>query len=275
MEKILEKYFENLYQENRLSHAFLICNTTFDAIKEELLEILSKYFFNNILKIEENPDIMIIQPENGKILKENILLLQEKFMTKSQINDNKVYIISCAEKMNDYASNSLLKFLEEPQENIYAFLISENVNKVLPTIKSRCQVINISSESEENILEVDKDILEKSLKFLELLEDKKVDSIAYMYDFLNKKEDKEIVYKMLQIISAFYMDVLLNKLQNRIDIFIDYKDLINKTSEKNNEKSLICKLININKYENMLEYNLNISLFLDRLIIEIGGISNA
>ena len=45
MEKILEKYFENLYQENRLSHAFLICNTTFDAIKEELLEILSKYFF--------------------------------------------------------------------------------------------------------------------------------------------------------------------------------------------------------------------------------------
>ena len=110
---------------------------------------------------------------------------------------------------------------------------------------------------------------------LALLEDKKVDSIAYMYNFLNKKEDKEIVYKMLQIISAFYMDVLLNKLQNRIDIFIDYKDLINKMSEKNNEKSLICKLININKYENMLEYNLNISLFLDRLIIEIGGISNA
>ena len=47
--------------------------------------------------------------------------------------------------MNDYASNSLLKFLEEPEKNIYAFLISSNVMKVLETIKSRCQLIMLDN----------------------------------------------------------------------------------------------------------------------------------
>lgn len=275
MEDVLKKYFEQLYQENRMSHAFLICNTTYETIKAELMKVLSEYFFDNRFESEDNPDLLVIKPENGKILKESILSLQEKFMTKSQINDNKVYIITCAEKMNDYASNSLLKFLEEPQDNIYAFLISENINKVLPTIKSRCQIINISSETETNINDLDEDFLNKSLSFIDLLESKKVNTIAYMYDVLNKKEDKENIVNLLNVLELFYRDVLLFKLQGNLDVFSNKKELVDKISNINTEKSLINKLIIINKYENMLEYNLNISLFLDRLIIEMGGVTNA
>ncbi len=274
MEGILKKYFERLFNENRMSHAFLICNTSYDAIKEELLKILSEYFFNGKFDTEENPDLIVIRPDNGKIVKENILSLQEQFMTKSQINDNKVYIIACAEKMNEYASNSLLKFLEEPENGIYAFLISENVNKILPTIKSRCQIVNISSESSINLLDIDEEVKSKSLAFIQLLEDKKINSIGYIYDVLNKKEDKETISNLLQILKCFYRDILLYKLQGRIEIFGENKDLIVKISDNNNEKTIINKLIIINKYENMLEYNLNISLFLDRLIIGMVGVAN-
>src|SRR5690606_22460227 len=41
-------------------------------------------------------------------------------------------------------ANSLLKFLEESNENNYGILITENINMVLPTIKSRCQTISFT-----------------------------------------------------------------------------------------------------------------------------------
>ena len=46
--------------------------------------------------------------------------------------------------MNQSASNVLLKFLEEPSDNIIGFLITNNLKLILPTIKSRCEVITIN-----------------------------------------------------------------------------------------------------------------------------------
>lgn len=66
-------------------------------------------------------DVLIVSPQKDKITKEQIIDIQMELANKSQINDNRVYIITEANKMNDYAANSLLKFLEEPQENVYAF----------------------------------------------------------------------------------------------------------------------------------------------------------
>lgn len=66
-------------------------------------------------------DVLIVNPQKDKITKEQIIDIQMELANKSQINNNRVYIITEANKMNDYAANSLLKFLEEPQENVYAF----------------------------------------------------------------------------------------------------------------------------------------------------------
>lgn len=274
MNNKLIEHFELLNNSNRISHAFLICNTNFDNLKENFTTVLSDYFFHKKIKIEENPDIYIIRPENGKILKEEILKLQEEFKSFSQINDCRVYIIDGAEQMNDYASNSLLKFLEEPEKNIYAFLISSNVSKLLETIKSRCQIIMLDNLKLSNFNDLSKEFSENIIDFLVKFENLRETVLAYLYDYFSKKEEKENVINFIIISKYFYRDVLNYKLFKKIEYFNQYSDKIKDISNKRNEKYLTNMLILLFKSENMLEYNLNLGLFLDKLIIEMGRISN-
>jgi DNA polymerase-3 subunit delta' len=63
----------------------------------------------------------------------------------------KVFIISEAEKMRVEAANALLKLLEEPPDNLMLVLTTSNVHKILPTIRSRCQLLRFSQLPEEKI----------------------------------------------------------------------------------------------------------------------------
>lgn len=57
--------------------------------------------------------------------------------------DHKVYIIDNADKMNIPAQNAILKTLEEPPEYATIILLTQNSEKLLPTIISRCIVLNM------------------------------------------------------------------------------------------------------------------------------------
>jgi len=274
MNNLLKKYFDNLYKSNRMSHAFLIGNSNYDNLKDELSQILSDYFFDSKINIDEALDIYIVKPQNGKILKEQILNLQENLSRKSQFNDNKVYIIDEAQLMNDYAANSLLKTLEEPEKNIYAFLISNNIDNVLPTIKSRCQVLMINNKNIFNLDKYEKEFLDKALNIVVCIENYRSDSLAYIYDFINKKIDKEEFKEIFRVIKYIYRDILNYKLFSSLIYFKLYIDDIIRISNKNSEDVLVNKLIILNRAENMLEYNLNLNLFLDKLIIEMEMLIN-
>ena len=64
--------------------------------------------------------------------------------TKSLREDGRrVYIIYGFERLSTIISNKIFKFIEEPQNNIYAILLTENIEKILPTIISRCQILNL------------------------------------------------------------------------------------------------------------------------------------
>lgn len=269
MSDVLNEYFKSLATRDRLSHAFLLCNTNYNLIKETLENILFDYFFDKDIDIDNCLDIYVVKPTNGKINKEEIIKLQEAFKVKSQINKNKVYIIDKVECMNDFASNSLLKFLEEPLENIYAFLISSNIDKVLPTIKSRCQILQISDTSDFNLENYDSEVVDKSIKLIEsfLINQEKV--ISYFPTILEKKEDKEKIINIIAIMKYFFRDSINYLLFNKIEYFQNYDKILKLSCKNNNLKSLIDKLIILNKNENMLKYNLNLNMFLDKLFIEM------
>ena len=72
-------------------------------------------------------------------------------MKSSVENNGKVYILKNIDNATTQAMNSLLKFLEEPVEEVYAILTTKNINKVLPTIQSRCQVIKLLPESKHSL----------------------------------------------------------------------------------------------------------------------------
>ena len=265
----LKKYFSEKKKNNAIGHAYLFSNVNYEDIEETIKSISKSCFFSdNNLDYEFNPDIYIIEPEKDTIKKEKILELESNLSITSQINANKLYIIKECDKLNSSAANCLLKTLEEPKDNIYAFLITSNFDAVIPTIKSRCQILKLEKINEDNF---DDEKLKSAVEFVNMVEKNKIRSILYyndMYKETNKKDLKE----MLILVEKLYKDCLNLKYNLKLEYFSDYKDELIKINNKNDEKKILSLMKILNNNINLLKYNLNINLFLDRLFIELGRI---
>jgi len=79
--------------------------------------------------------------------------LIDKVSAKPTLSDRKVYIISESEKLNNPSQNALLKVLEEPPEYCCIILLCTRMEKLLPTTKSRCQLVRFQLINEERIVE--------------------------------------------------------------------------------------------------------------------------
>ncbi len=66
----------------------------------------------------------------------------------------RIAIIDDAETMNEASANSLLKTLEEPPPGVILFLIAPDTDPILPTIRSRCQIVRFSTLSEQDVEEL-------------------------------------------------------------------------------------------------------------------------
>jgi DNA polymerase-3 subunit delta' len=119
-----------------------------DNYIEEWREFVKKapYFtLNNWMDSIEvgNAQGMIFASEASEIIK--------KLSLKTFESDFKIMIIWLPEKMHQATSNKLLKMIEEPPEKTLFLLVSEEPDKVIPTILSRCQLIKIPSFSNGDI----------------------------------------------------------------------------------------------------------------------------
>ena len=92
-----------------------------------------------------------IEKKQGNISKHEAVSISKKLSLKSYEGGYKVLIIWMAEKMNNECANQLLKLIEEPPEKTVVLLLTENVEIILDTIKSRCQKLHIPSLAEEEI----------------------------------------------------------------------------------------------------------------------------
>ncbi|HEY3782802.1 MAG TPA: hypothetical protein VGL56_17095 [Fimbriimonadaceae bacterium] len=94
-----------------------------------------------IIKINE-----ITERKSPEKEEEPVQPLQDFFRTQPLLSSRKVVIIKGADRMNESASNSLLKILEEPPPYAKLVLTTTSLGDILPTILSRC--INIPVEME-------------------------------------------------------------------------------------------------------------------------------
>jgi len=101
-----------------------------------------------------SPDFKFLKIESKFFKIEQIAELQEACSSRPKFGEKKVFIIPCAHKMTSAASNSLLKILEEPPEHVIIFLVSENLNQILPTIRSRCVKVDFKLLREDQVKEV-------------------------------------------------------------------------------------------------------------------------
>ena len=127
--------------------------------------------------------------------------MQEEFKFKNLYGKYLIYIIKQANLLNKASANTILKFLEEPHENIIAILITDNVYNCIDTIVSRCQILSLKNNNTkikeelyqkyndlDNIEEFKKNINNFAVFFLVDLENYKEQVIAYqnLYDYKDK-----------------------------------------------------------------------------------------
>lgn len=252
----LYDFFNKAYNENKIVQSYLIGNTRLDDIKEELFSIFNNFFFQNNIKIEENPDVYILDNKDDKVSKDDILELIQNVNKTSQFNNIKIYVIDECEKLNDFSYNALLKTLEEPATNVYAFLITRNMDSVRPTIVSRCQKIFISSEVKEENFDEQVNIIGNYL--LDLLEEENLNIISKHPDLYTKITDRDMFRNILIYIQNNYM--------NKLNLLMD--------NNSNEIELLSKKILVINSNINLLNYNLNKNLAIDKFLIEMWRCNN-
>ena len=175
-----EKEYSDLlkrYKSNNLPNSILIHGLS-GIGKRTFLNKLVKNILNiefkdnnvdhhlNLFKNNTHPNIKIIEKEidskTGKI-KTNITIDQirrlKTFLNSTSIiqNSSKIVIIDSADYLNISSANSMLKILEEPKENNYIFLISNQISLLLPTIRSRCLKIKFNTHNLTNFTNIIKD----------------------------------------------------------------------------------------------------------------------
>jgi len=171
----------NRYETNNLPNSILIHGLS-GIGKRTFLNKLVKNIINiefkdnnaphhlNLLKNNTHPNIKIIEKEidskTGKI-KTNITIDQirrlKTFLNSTSIiqNSSKIVIIDSADYLNISSANSMLKILEEPKENTYIFLISNQISLLLPTIRSRCLKIKFNTHNLTNFTNIIKNNIDE------------------------------------------------------------------------------------------------------------------
>lgn len=245
-------------------------------------------------------DLIVLDGEEESIKKGDITELTASFSKTSMEGKGvMIYIINLAENMISNATNALLKFLEEPTPGTYAILTTRNSSKILPTIISRCEVIRLDAMPHDEILKGCKELGldEKKSELLsffygvpelvkEKMEDEEAPNIKGLMEevcfALGSNPKKALFTFQSQIIPAWNNKVKAGIL---IDLLIViYKELLNLSygfeptlpnhkgllepllEEKNAISGKLDFLLNA---KSELETNINVSLLLDHIIINL------
>lgn len=106
-----------------------------------LLDFISKILKKNLNNFNEAEYFELLPNQNGNLLIEDFKLAAE-FAQKTAFSEYKFIIIHNACALSLSVANALLKILEEPTNNTFFLLLYSNKQNVLPTIRSRCILIN-------------------------------------------------------------------------------------------------------------------------------------
>ena len=325
VEKYLKTYqpviyqtFLNSLQKDQLSHAYLLSGSngtplldvaTFFA-KSILCDDPSPLACNSCitcLRVDDGnyPDFFIFDGSKATIRKEAVTTIESAFEKKAfESKGIRVYILHLIENMTIEAINSILKFLEEPGQKVYAFLTTNNENAVLPTIISRCQVLRlklidkqivIKTAIEEGVEKKDAELLSyfyndgelikeilddqdnnaafftaKSCfeEIIEVLANEEAEDAIYhsQSNIVNKIKSKESCRYFISMLVMAFEDMV--NIQNQKNVFLESYATILETLT-NKLSHLDESLIELLKCGSIVNSNVNIALLIDHLFYTI------
>ena len=271
---------DNLDILNKLKDSYLKLNLPHSLIiygekgigKSTFIKYLTNKIFNNFSDVQNkindsnhttlilndsHPNFMIISrliEEKNNQLKKSITIDQirnlESFIYQTSLfNLPKIVLIDTADNLNISSSHALLKILEEPKKNTYFFLISNQLSRLFPTIKSRCVKFKFNKPSFDEfnkiILLNDKNILEKN-------------EIKYLYDLSNGSPGVALQLSLENISDSF--EKFISILKERKTLSHNILEFSSKLSRCNNDQYIT--FLSIVKFTllNIIKINLGINL---------------
>lgn len=209
------------------------------------------------------PDVVMLSPEGKFYKKDQITFLIQENYKRPLRSSKKIHILQDVHYMNENASNAFLKALEEPAVFNIFLLLTNNLSGLLPTIKSRCQILKFTpaSQSEMNasLLKQGHDpdkarlishlsqgvndplIIENLNQFLE----KRSKALSVLVKLITRREVEDVLLdlynrsrnrgkflhyfsQLIHLISLFLRDIMILKInsESHFIINIDLKDIL-------------------------------------------------
>ena len=287
---------DNAFKSNKVPHAYLFVAQDNRDITDEY-----KFVIQKLISPKEDrepdtyPDLTVIDGSKGLIKKEFVISAINKLQqTPLDAAGKKILVIRNIENSNKQSINSLLKFIEEPTKDTYILMTTNNLSNVLPTIKSRSQVVklkNIDIDLRTNEL-IEEGIDNKYARIFasifvskeEALENNNRDFIEAIEEIkrilsfsLNNKNlivselgdliRKDNFTKIIGIIKEFYSDIWREEQLMKIS-FEDSKDVLqNYALSKFNFAKALKEL---NMFISDRSFNLNFDAQKNKLLVVLG-----
>ena len=251
---------KNAIKTNKLSHAYLFYGSVGTNVEKPILNAIELILKNKnkeikISKIEDLNncyDIQVINTNNKEILKEQFdQKITKLFETSLEKDSIKILYIKNIDLGNKIFLNKLLKFIEEPVENLIILMNTNYLDKVLPTIKSRTQNIFIKKN------------IKSKIDLVKNIENKNASLIANIF-----VDDQQINKDNLEIVNDLIEKVVLILEKSLKDIFVIKEELFQLWNKNNSD--FILKIIQLFFYQINIKINEENPLFpnKNKLIIE-------
>ena len=316
--KDIIRYIQSAVQEDKVSHAYIINGERGSGKK-----LLSELFAATLMcekkgaepcnvchsckqaESRNHPDIIHVQHEKPNTISVEDIRTQvnNDVLIKPYQGPYKIYIIAEADLMTPQAQNAILKTIEEPPEYAVFFLLTENGDKLLPTITSRCVMLKLRNIKDTlikkylmekmGIPDYKADVctafaqgnigralmLANSEHFNEIHDD-----AIQLLKYMDEMEHSEIVqaikrinkYKLeindyLDIIMIWFRDVLMYKATLDVDkvVFKGELNAIKERAKKSSYEGIERILESLEKAKARLKANVNFDLVMELLLLTI------
>ena len=235
-QEFAKKYIINSIRNNKINHAYMF--EGIDGIGKNLFAKELGNILINTNNAENSPDYITIEPTGNSIKIAQIRELQSDIIIKPHSN-YKIYIINNAQKMTVESQNALLKTLEDPPEYAIIILITNNKESLLPTIKSRCEIIKFLPIS---IMELKKYLMDKGI------DEKRALLLANF--------SRGSIEKALELSESTDFTIMRDDIQNYIQHILDKNmiEILNIQSDMDKHKDKITVLLDmmINYFRDMM-----------------------
>lgn len=314
----IKEHLQNALSTKKISHAYII-----NGEKSSGKEFIAKVFAMALqcekggvepcqechsckqALSDNQPDIIKVTHEKPNTISVDDIRAQinNDVAIKPYSSPYKVYIMNEAEKMTVQAQNAILKTLEEPPEYAVIILLTTNVNSLLPTILSRCVVLNMKPVADEKVRKYLMEQLQvpdykaevcvafargnigkaKALAASEDFENVKAEALSLLKN-IQDMELHEIVaaikkindYKLdvndyLDIMAIWYRDVLLFKATNDVNhlVFREEIQSLRRVAQRSSYEGIESVINALEKAKTRLNANVNFDLTMELLMMEI------